>query len=242
MMALGAEIGAIIALIGDTQASTQIPLRLLLPIVQLNLIYVAFKVFAEWLPAALTTHAMATSTEMMKDRSCIEAVIQRQKTDKNDRNYRVFQAMRLMRREYMKMLLVDNLSEDGSSEYGEETRTVVSNYESAISELSAMPVNNKRLKEVTVKHIMENFQKLGRPGDRSTYLRRSTQSDEDTDSMRSMTHRYGSPDEANWVVGVDKIHHLISMCGGDLKKFESFYLLRRSNYVSAPFAPFLMSF
>ena len=47
-----------------------------------------------------------------------------------------------------------------------------------------------------------------------------------------MSFRYGNPDDANWVVGVDKIHHLISMCGGDLKKFESFYLLRRSNYVS----------
>ena len=41
-----------------------------------------------------------------------------------------------------------------------------------------------------------------------------------------MSYRYGNPDDANWVVGVDKIHHLISMCGGDLKKFESFYLLR----------------
>jgi len=47
-----------------------------------------------------------------------------------------------------------------------------------------------------------------------------------------MSYRYGNPDDANWVVGVDKIHHLISMCGGDLKKFESFYLLRRSNYGS----------
>jgi|UniRef100_A0A7S3HV36 hypothetical protein len=47
-----------------------------------------------------------------------------------------------------------------------------------------------------------------------------------------MSLRYGSPEDANWVVGVDKIHHLISMCGGDLKKFESFYLLRRSNYGS----------
>ena len=77
---------------------------------------------------------------------------------------------------------------------------------------------------------MENFQKLGKPGERNSYLRRSTASDEDSD--RSMSYRYGNPEDANWVVGVDKIHHLISMCGGDLKKFESFYLLRRSNYVS----------
>ena len=62
--------------------------------------------------------------------------------------------MRLMRREYMKNLFVDNVSEDGSSEYGEE-RTVVS--ESTISECCQMPKSNKRLKEVTVQHILENF-------------------------------------------------------------------------------------
>lgn len=95
---------------------------------------------------------------------------------------------------------------------------------------------------MTVKHIMENFHKLGKPAERSTYMRGSNstqmQSDEsDSDSartsVRSGSYRYGSVDDANWVVGVDKIHHLISMCGGDLDKFESFYLLRRStNYGS----------
>lgn len=61
----------------------------------------------------------------------------------------------------------------------------------------------------------------------------STQSEgDDDDSLRSLSYRYGSPEDANWVVGVDKLHHLISMFGGDLKKFESFYLLRRSNYGS----------
>jgi hypothetical protein len=81
-----------------------------------------------------------------------------QKQAKNDRNYRVFQAMRLMRREYMKNLFADNLSEDGGSEYGEEgerERTLIS--ESTISECGQRPKNNKRLKEVTVKHILENF-------------------------------------------------------------------------------------
>ena len=50
--------------------------------------------------------------------------------------------------------------------------------------------------------------------------------------MRSTTYRYGSQEDANWTIGVDKVNELVSMCGGDLKKFESFYLLRRSNYVS----------
>ena len=84
------------------------------------------------------------------------------------------QAMRLMRREYTKMLTVDNLEEDGSSEYGEESnsnsgRITPSGSDSmSFSDLS-IPANangnKKRLKDVTVKHILENFQKIGKPGD-----------------------------------------------------------------------------
>ena len=47
-----------------------------------------------------------------------------------------------------------------------------------------------------------------------------------------MSYRYGSPEDANWAIGVDKIGEMVSMCGGALKNFENFYLLRRSNYVS----------
>lgn len=59
-----------------------------------------------------------------------------------------------MRREYMKMILVDNLSEDGGSEFG-ESQTV--NSESNISTDIQVSNNDKRLKEVTVKHILQNF-------------------------------------------------------------------------------------
>lgn len=59
-----------------------------------------------------------------------------------------------MRREYMKMILVDNLSEDGGSEFG-ESQTV--NSESNLSENVQVSNNDKRLKEVTVKHILQNF-------------------------------------------------------------------------------------
>lgn len=128
----------------------------------------AFKIFADFLPSALRTYTLVTSTEMMKDRASIENVVQQQKLEKNERNYRVFQAMRLMRREYMKMLLVDNLSEDGSSEYG-EYRNVSVHSDVEPNEMQ-QPLNNKRLKEVTVKHIMENFHKLGKPADRSSYM------------------------------------------------------------------------
>ena len=113
---------------------------------------------ADWIPESIRMHTMATTTEMMKDRTIVEQVIQKQKLEKNERNYRVFQAMRLMRREYMKMLFVDNLDEDGTgSEYSEE-RTLSAHSETVGSDIqSSVPLNTKRLKEVTVKHIMENF-------------------------------------------------------------------------------------
>ena len=154
------ELGAILSSLGDTAATAQIPLRLVLPLLQCNMIAVSFKIFAEWLPAALKTYTVATSTEMMKDRGLIEAVIQGQKKEKNDRHYRVFQAMRLMRREYMKMLFSDNVSEnDTGSEYGDEppmtARTMQT--ESIVGDNLQVPEQNKRLKEVTAKHILENF-------------------------------------------------------------------------------------
>ena len=83
----------------------------------------------------------------MKDRRSIDTVVQQQKLAKNERNYRVFQAMRLMRREYMKMLLVeDEPAEDGLCDIQRETT-----------------VSSKRLREVTINHIYESFKKLGRP-------------------------------------------------------------------------------
>ena len=50
--------------------------------------------------------------------------------------------------------------------------------------------------------------------------------------MRSLSYRYSDPEDANWEVSIDKVRDLINTCGSDLKNFESFYLLRRSNYVS----------
>jgi len=94
-----------------------------LPITHLCLLTGAFKIFADFIPVTMHAYTLATSTEMMKDRAAVETVVHQQKLEKNERNYRVFQAMRLMRREYMKMLLCDNsMSESGSSEYGDELR------------------------------------------------------------------------------------------------------------------------
>lgn len=76
-------------------------------LVHVFILTVAYKLLQMFIPVSLCTYALATSTEMMKDRSAIDTVILKQKIVKNERNYRIFQAMRLMRREYMKMLLVD---------------------------------------------------------------------------------------------------------------------------------------
>ena len=124
-----------------------------------------------------------------------------------------------MRREFMQILIVDedNVSEDGLEfdVQREESR-----------------VTNKRLKEVTVKHIIENFHKLGKPSERNiSYHSRSTGSDSDIASRRTGTFssQYGrNTEDSNWVVGVDQIQRLVGMFGGDLDKFENFYLLRRS--------------
>lgn len=145
--------------------------------------------------------------------------------------------MRLMRREYTKLAFVESLDEDGSSEYSDELARTQNSSDSTIIQDGgqiAMSMNTKRLKDVTVKHILENFQKLGNPGLRSTYSRRAALSDQDfeddDESMRSLSYRYSDPEDANWEVPVEQVKHLINNCGGDLKKFESFYLLRRSNY------------
>ena len=60
-----------------------------------------------------------------------------------------------------------------------------------------------------------------------------TEESDYSSSQRGTSYRYGSPEDANWVISADKISQMVSMCGGDLKNFENFYLLRRSNYVSA---------
>ena len=52
----------------------------------------------------------------------------------------------------------------------------------------------------------------------------------DEETMRRMSYRFQNPEDGNWVVPIEDIHRLIRMCGGDLNKFESFYLLKRSNY------------
>ena len=70
VMSLFTEFSSIFNMMG------QIPIKLVLPIIQINLLVVAFKVCADWLPATLKSYTLTTSTEMMKDRDIIESVIQ----------------------------------------------------------------------------------------------------------------------------------------------------------------------
>jgi len=86
-------------------------------------------------------------------------------------------------------------------------------------------MSHKRLKDITVKHILDNFKKIGKPG--------LFDKEVDEDEMKRNSLRYSLAEHANWSVNVEDIHSLIRMCGGDLNKFESFYLLKRSNYGSS---------
>ena len=86
-------------------------------------------------------------------------------------------------------------------------------------------MSHKRLKDITVKHILENFKKIGKPG-----LLDKEYPDEYDAKRNSL--RYSLAEHANWSIQIEDIHKLIKMCGGDLDKFESFYLLKRSNYGS----------
>ena len=47
-----------------------------MPIIQINMLVGIYKITSDWLPATLKSFSMATTTEMMKDRTAINQVIQ----------------------------------------------------------------------------------------------------------------------------------------------------------------------
>ena len=175
---------------------------------------------------AVRHFTFATSIEMMKSREVITEVLKKQKTDKNARTYRVFQAMRQMRREYMQMVQTGgfnlNIStSDSNSDYGSEENVKAQPSMSIVSEIQ-MPeqFNQKRLKDVAVKQILENFQKVGKPGNLDVT---------NEESMRRLSYRYTQAQNGNWSVDRENVEQIIQMCGGNLNKLESFYLLKRSS-------------
>lgn len=52
----------------------------------------------------------------------------------------------------------------------------------------------------------------------------------DDDVLRRMSFRYSSPEDGSYSVNIEDVQKLVKMCGGDLNKFENFYLLKRSSY------------
>jgi hypothetical protein len=86
-------------------------------------------------------------------------------------------------------------------------------------------ISHKRLKDITVKHILDNFKKIGKPGLYDHAL-------EENSGYKRNSLRFSTAEQAGWTINIEDMHRLIRMCGGDLDKFESFYLLKRSNYGS----------
>ena len=164
-MALIRSLTGILGQLTDTAESTQIPVQLLVPLGQAWLLIAAFKILADALPETLTIFSVTANTEMMKDKTVINEVISGQKQEKNERNYRVFQAMRLMRRDYMSTLdqscsfeVVEKAALNLSNSYLDESMM----NQSIVSDLR-VPSHTKRLREVTAQHILESFKKIGRP-------------------------------------------------------------------------------
>lgn len=104
------------------------------------------------LPVILTKLTLVTNIEMMKDPQLIENVIAAQKLAKSKRSHRIFQVMKLIRRE-----LAQELHKQ---------------------------LQDKRLRGVTKKHIVESFQAVGGPtGNRTKTIKE--------DAIRSLVRMCG---------------------------------------------------
>ena len=108
---------------------------------------------------------------------------------------------------------------DTNSDYGEEAAKP----QPAMSVTSEIQMpeefNQKRLKDVAVKQILENFQKIGKPGGLDL---------SNEESIRRLSYRYTQAQNGNWAIDRENVEQLVEMCGGNLNKLESFYLLKRS--------------
>lgn len=62
----------------------------LILIIQLAFVVICTTISMSGMPATIRSYTLTTSLEMMKKRDIIENVLQKQKTEKNQRSYRVF--------------------------------------------------------------------------------------------------------------------------------------------------------
>ena len=147
---------------GEDKFKEFLATRIALPVLQLICLLSSIQFAVYQIPEFLNTYTLVTSCEMLKDRKLIDEVVKDMKVEKTQRNFRVFKAMRLMRRDYMRMCMIDQFSEDGSgSDYGNELGSRPDS--SVISEQLMLPSNTsqRRLKDITVKNILNTFRKIG---------------------------------------------------------------------------------
>jgi hypothetical protein len=112
---------------------------------------------------SLLTYCLITNTEMMKDRKALEEVVREQKVQRSERNYRIFQAMRLIRREYIKMIYPDMSQMSQEDSFSDLDMFMGRKSKDSCDSVKVPEISHKRLKDVTVKHILDNFKKIGKP-------------------------------------------------------------------------------
>ena len=81
----------------DTAESSSVPKHLLMPLLYLGLFLSSYQVLSQNMPDCL----IMITEALPKDSAVIDQVTAEQQRVKDVRNYRVFQAMRQMRRDYM---------------------------------------------------------------------------------------------------------------------------------------------
>ena len=215
---IGYTLSAAFSISQGAKSAAEIVVLLYAPLAHLLISVACFSVGTRAAWKSLTAFCLISNTEMLKDRREIDEVVKEQKVQRSERNYRVFQAMRLIRREYIKMIYPD-LS-DMNESFNDLDMFMGRSSKRSCDSVKVPEISHKRLKDITVKHILENFKKIGKPGS----FERPSQ-----DSKRNSL-RFSTAEQAGWSVNIEDMHRLIRMCGGDLDKFESFYLLKRSNY------------
>ena len=148
----------VVNLLNDPDQTMFIPAKLIMPIFQINALIYCCWLIKDLLPDTLVQFCVLTNTEMMKDREAMETVIQTMKKEKNERHYRVFQALRLMRREYLKLFLNEKMNNDNDETFDESQENSDRKVARETSlESVSLQSSSKRLKEVTVAHIRETF-------------------------------------------------------------------------------------
>lgn len=168
---IGYSLSAAFTISLGSKSAAEIVVLLYAPFAHLLISAVCYSVGTQAVWKTVSTYCLVTNTEMMKDRKAIDEVVREQKVQRSERNYRVFQAMRLIRREYIKMIYPDLSNMDESFNnldifMGRRSNRSNGSRGSKESDdsIKVPEISHKRLKDITVKHILDNFKKIGKPG------------------------------------------------------------------------------